>query len=344
MANIFSRTRDWSRSVFDRVKTVSQHLASPSPHRQLAIAWLDHMRSNKGVDFPLLGLQHHRPQEMPLNFESVRLPAIREQSLPVISLVTPSYNQADMLERTIKSVLSQNYPRLQYVIQDGGSTDGSVKVIEKYASHLHHWESRPDGGQSQAIELGFRHTDGEIMGWLNSDDILMPGALWDIARFFQRRPSLDVAYGHRVIIDKQDRKIGQWVLPANTHCYLHYADYLAQESVYWTRRIWERAGGIDPSFRFAMDWDLFLRFRRSMGKFKRIHRFVGAFRIHESQKTSAQISEVGEQEMNLIRRRELGHVPEHSEISKRLVWLYWRNYMIERAVRGGFSRLQTQFV
>ncbi len=321
----------------------TQRLFSPSPHRELAVAALQHFQANKGLNIPLMGLKHHNPVDMPLDFSGSKMPRkIRQSRLPKISLVTPSYNQADMLERTILSVLSQGYPNLQYVIQDGGSTDGSVKVIRKYEGQLHYWESKPDKGQSHAIEMGFQQTDGEIMGWLNSDDILMPGALWDIAQHFIRHPKTDVAFGHRVIIDEQDRKIGQWVLPSTTHHYLPYADYLAQESVYWHRRIYERVNGIDPQFRFAMDWDLFLRFKRSTAKFRRIRSFIGAFRIHAAQKTSSIISDVGAQEMDILRERELGRIPGQIEISKKLIWLYWRNYFIEKAMKHGLYRVNLQ--
>ncbi len=272
-----------------------RQLSSRGPHRQFAVAWLDHLRVNRGVTFPLMGLSHHPPRtsEHPAPYRSP--PVISMVGLPTISIVTPSYNQATMLERTIRSVLDQDYPQLQYVIQDGGSTDHSVDIIRRYASRLHHWDSRPDEGQAHAIQLGFARTDGQVMGWLNSDDILLPGALWEIARFFQKNPDVDVAYGHRLIIDEQDHEVGRWVLPANTHKYLPWADYLAQESVYWTRQIWDRVHGIDRSFQFAMDWDLFLRFRRASARFQRIPRMIGGFRLHENQKTAAQIADVGAQ-------------------------------------------------
>jgi len=342
MPNVFRKSKALLRRACRSSKSLGRHLISPTPHRQIAVACLEHMRVNRGVDFPLMGLKHHPPVELPLNFNDGIPTKFDKNRLPRISIVTPSYNQADMLERTIKSVLCQNYPNLQYVIQDGGSTDESVKVIRKYEDKLHYWESRADAGQSHAIELGFKHTDGEVMGWLNSDDILMPGSLWQLARFFNRHPNVDVAFGHRMIIDEWDQKIGQWVLPANTHHYLKYADYLAQESVYWTRRIWDRVGGIDRSFRFAMDWDLFLRFQGSFAKFKRIKHFIGAFRIHDSQKTSVQIADVGSREMDMLRKRELGRVPAQPEISKKLVWLYWRNYMIESAIRKGIYRIGSE--
>ncbi len=344
VSKLYTKTKSFFADASKSGRFWARRLISPMPHREVAVACLEHFRINRGIDFPLMGLKHHQPIEMPLDFNEGIPRRYDLDRLPTISLVTPSYNQSEMLERTIQSVLSQKYPKLQYVIQDGGSTDDSVKVIKKYESQLHYWESRSDEGQSHAIEMGFKNTDGEIMAWLNSDDILIPGALWQMAHFFRKHRNVDVAFGHRVIIDQHDRKIGQWVLPSNTHHYLKYADYLAQESVFWNRRIWNRVGGIDRSFRFAMDWDLFLRFKSAYGKFKRIGKFIGAFRIHDAQKTSSQIADIGAREMDLLRKRELGRVPESTEISKKLVWLYWRNYLIERAMSRGFYRIPTDFV
>ena len=133
---------------------------------------------------------------------------------PLFSIVTPSFNQGQFLEETIRSVLDQNYPRLEYVIQDGGSTDESVKVIEKYRGRLAHAESRKDKGQGHAINLGFAHaTKGDIMAYLNSDDLLLPGSLNYVAAYFERHPKVDVVYGHRVVINEGSREIARWVLP-----------------------------------------------------------------------------------------------------------------------------------
>ncbi len=334
------KTKRALRSRRHSLKFWLQQLFSRSPHRQIAIAWLDHLRVNRGVNFPLMGLDHHPPRST--GREAIRPatpPTLSMVDLPTISIVTPSFNQAHLLERTIRSVLDQKYPRLQYVIQDGGSSDRSVDIIRRYASRLYGWESRPDDGQAHAIQLGFQRTSGQVMGWLNSDDVLMPGALWEIARFFQQNPDIDVAYGHRTIIDEHDRQIGQWVLPANTHKYLPWADYLAQESVYWTRDIWDRVYGIDCSFQFAMDWDLFLRFQRASARFQRIPKIIGGFRLHDQQKTSTRIDDLGAREMERLRRRELGHNPEHRELSRKLVWLYWRNYAIASAQKMGLYKV-----
>lgn len=223
---------------------------------------------------------------------------------PSISIVTPSFNQGDFIERTINSVLHQRYPALEYIIQDGGSTDNTSQVINKHKKWLKHWESKPDNGQAHAINLGFQHAHGEIMGYLNSDDMLLPGALEYIAKFFEDNPRVDVVYGHRILVDEFDYEIGRWVLPPHDNEVLSWADYIPQETLFWRRRIWKRIGSqLDESFQFAMDWDMILRFRDAGAKFARLPRFLGAFRIHTHQKTSAEMSKNGIKEIERLRTR-----------------------------------------
>ena len=265
--------------------------------------------------------------------QAMKLPAhyyrpIRVRKVAKISIVTPSFRQAAFIERTLQSVLDQNYPGLEYVVQDGGSQDGTKEILERYADRLASWESRPDKGQSQAINLGFARTTGEIMAWLNSDDILLPGTLAYVARYFQRHPEVDVVYGHRILIDENDRQIGRWMMPPHDDQVLSWADYIPQETLFWRRSIWEKAGGcIDESFRFAMDWDLLVRFRQAGARFARLPRFLGAFRIHTAQKTSAEISSTGIQEMMRLRERMLGRVPQDQEIW-RAVFPYLRRHVM----------------
>ncbi|MBL9200557.1 MAG: glycosyltransferase, partial [Opitutaceae bacterium] len=135
-----------------------------------------------------------------------------------IAIVTPSYGQEKFLERTLRSVLDQHYPRLAYVVQDGGSKDGSPAIIARLAASLRHWESVPDKGQADAIRRGFAHlepalTPDTIMAWLNSDDLLAPGALRFVGEYFAAHPEVDVIYGHRIIIDDDDRDVGRWIMP-----------------------------------------------------------------------------------------------------------------------------------
>jgi len=162
-----------------------------------------------------------------------RKPALADP--PVISVVTPSYNQGPFLDRTIRSVLDQEYPRLQYVIQDGGSKDSTAEVLDQYRDRLHHCEMRKDRGQSHAINLGFAHTSGEIMAYLNSDDLLLPGSLFAVAKYFTDHPDVDVVYGHRVIINRNGDETGRWVLPPHDAEVLKWADFVPQETLFWRR-------------------------------------------------------------------------------------------------------------
>lgn len=255
---------------------------------------------------------------------------------PLISIVTPSYNQGRFLEETIKSVLDQNYPRLEYAIQDGGSKDESAALIEKYRSKLVHGESRRDKGQGNAINLGFAHAcKGEIMAYLNSDDLLMPGSLNYVASYFAAHPEVDVVYGHRIIVDHHSQEVGRWVLPAHSERMLLWADYVPQETLFWRRRVWDKAGGkIDESFQFALDWDLLLRLRDVGARFQRLPRFLGAFRIHPTQKTSAELASTGTPEMNRIRERLHGRTVTLVDIRKNM-----RGYMLAHAWHNWLYRL-----
>lgn len=253
---------------------------------------------------------------------------------PKVSIVTPSFQQGAFIERTIKSVLGQEYPNLEYFVQDGGSNDDTITVLKHYEDKLSGWVSEKDSGQSQAINRGFANTRGEIMAWLNSDDLLLPGVLVVVADYFNKHPEIDVVYGNRLLIDENDMEIGRWILPGHDGEVLSWADYIPQETMFWRRSIWDKAGGhVDESFRFAMDWDLLVRFRESGAKFAHIPHFLGAFRIHEQQKTSAAISEIGYQEMNRIRERVLGRVPSRKEIRTKVTAFILKHVAADVAYR-----------
>jgi len=265
---------------------------------------------------PRIGvLKQYPPRPMTIPHRYRVLPKLADP--PRISVVTPSFNQAPFLEQTIKSVLDQGYPNLEYVVQDGGSKDGSREVLEKYSAGLNHWESAPDGGQTNAINLGFRHTTGEIMAYLNSDDLLLPGTLHYVADYFTRHPDVDVVYGHRINIDEAGLEVGRWVMPPHDGEVLSWADFIPQETLFWRRRLWDKIGGsLDESFHFAMDWDLLLRFRDAGAKFVRLPRFLAAFRVHPQQKTMAEIGDVGFREMNRLRERCHGRPVTSAEIGR----------------------------
>jgi hypothetical protein len=285
---------------------------------------------------PRLGvLQQYAPRPLRLARTDVAPP----QPAPRISVVTPSFRQARFIERTIRSVVEQGYPNLEYFVQDGGSDDGTVDVLKRYADRLNGWASERDTGQSQAINRAFARTRGEIMAWINSDDILLPGALAQVAEFFARNPDIDVVYGHRVLIDEEDREIGRWIMPPHRDDVLSWADFVPQETLFWRRSLWDKAGGkIDESFRFAMDWDLLLRFRDAGARFARLPVFIGGFRVHPQQKTSAGISDVGFAEMDRLRQRVMGRVPSRTEISRAVA-----PYLMRHTATDWAWRLRTAF-
>jgi glycosyltransferase involved in cell wall biosynthesis len=235
-------------------------------------------------------------------------PALPDERLPRMGIVTPSYGQHKFVESTMLSVLNQDYPKLLYVVQDGGSPDSSPEIIARYASRLRHWQSAPDSGQADAIRKGFAQIEPElaptdVMAWFNSDDLVAPRALRFVAAYFASHPAVDVVYGHRIIIDDADREVGRWIMPRHDPASIEWIDYVPQETLFWRKRAWDLAGGIDPTFQFALDWDLLARFHAAGCRVVRLPYFLGCFRIHPEQKTSHAIHTTGAEEMTRIRRR-----------------------------------------
>jgi hypothetical protein len=180
-----------------------------------------------------------------------------------ISVVTPSFNQADFIEATINSILGQNYPSLEYVVIDGGSSDSSASIVERHARDLHYWVSEKDGGIANALNKGFRQTSGDIMAWLNSDDLYHPWTFATVNEIFSAFPEVEWITGLPVQWDKSGRisqLIGEY--PRNKFDYLtgNY-QWLQQESIFWRRSLWDRTGGqIDETMTLAIDTELWTRF------------------------------------------------------------------------------------
>jgi hypothetical protein len=248
-------------------------------------------------------LSQHPP--IPLKYRRIRALKCCQHRLPKIAIVTPSYGQGRFLEETIRSVLENGYPLLEYAVVDGESQDETPLILERYSHRLAYWVSEPDRGQSHAIQKGFKRVNGDVMGYLNSDDILLPGALRFVATYFARHPKVHVVYGHRILINESGSEIGRWILPPHSNEALRRTDYIPQETLFWRSELYWRIGGIDTSFRFAMDWDLILRFQAAGVIFHRLPFFLACFRVHDSQKTSS-ISSIGDTEVELLRERELG--------------------------------------
>ncbi|MEQ1884913.1 MAG: glycosyltransferase family 2 protein [Bryobacteraceae bacterium] len=177
-------------------------------------------------------------------------------------MVTPSFEQGRFLGNTINSVLEQEYPHFEYFVQDGGSTDNSLAILRNCKGRLSGWTSESDKGQAHAINLAFQKTSGDLMAWLNSDDLLLPGTLLYVADYFERHPDVSVIYGNRILINEDGLEIGRWILPDHDPEILTWIDYIPQETLFWRRSAWEAVGGaLDESLHFALDCDCRLRAR-----------------------------------------------------------------------------------
>lgn len=225
------------------------------------------------------------------------------ETIPKISIVIPSFNQAAYLEETLRSVIDQNYPNTEIILMDGGSKDGSLEIIKKYSSHLAYWVSAPDGGQTQALVDGFKRTTGEIQCWLNSDDLLLPGSLHFVGRFFQNNPGIEVIYGDSIWADASGRQLRvQKEIPFHRFVWFHTYNYIPGMSTFWRKSIYERVGGLDPEFNLAMDADLWIRFSDTGTQLKHVREILSKTRFHPQQKTRM-LGSAGKQEVEKIYRR-----------------------------------------
>jgi glycosyltransferase involved in cell wall biosynthesis len=209
----------------------------------------------------------------------------RNRELPLLSVVIPSFNQAQFIERTILSIISQSYPRLELILMDGGSTDTTMAIVDRYKQHFGHIQSGPDGGQAAAIAKGFELASGDYISWLNSDDTYNEGALLAVGEFLAQNPQAQFAYGDTWIIDENDKRLAfkksiRFVLPVMKYAFLT----VPQMSAFWSRSLYNAVGGMDRSFRFCMDYDLFIRMAERSSP-RRIGRTIGNFRVHGSSKT-----------------------------------------------------------
>ena len=179
---------------------------------------------------------------------------------PLVSIITPSYNQARFLRETIESVLSQDYPNLEYIIVDGGSTDGSLEIIKQYSEKLAWWVSEPDHGQTDAINKGFSHASGEILAWLNSDDTYQPNAITQAVESLLAHPEVSMVYGDANLINEQGEVIGQFpAKQTDLHRLLQGSVHIPQQTMFFPARYWLQVGPLDPEIQFAMDYDLWVR-------------------------------------------------------------------------------------
>ena len=283
---------------------------------------------------PMWTFEQHSPRS--LDLRSMPGPPTLPDQVPGIAIVTPTLNQGRFLGATIDSVIGQNYPRLFYHVQDGGSNDNTVEILKSHGDKIS-WRSAPDNGQSDAINAGFAQADCDIMAYLNSDDTLLPGTLAFVANFFQTRPDIDILYSHRIFLDREGMEIGRAILPAHDDRALHYAGYIPQETMFWRRRVWDTIGAMDVNFQYALDWDFILRAQAAGFKFARVRRFLSCFRVHDEQKTTRNY-EVGRQEMRRLRLKYLGHAPSQPEIFRAMLPYLARQFVFHWSYRLGLLK------
>lgn len=258
------------------------------------------------------------------------------QAWPIISVVTPSFNQAKFLEKTIQSVLYQKYPALEYLVVDGGSSDQSVAIIRKYEGQLKWWCSEPDRGQADAIAKGFSRCTGDVLCWLNSDDLLLPGALRAVGEYFARNPGAQVVNGAAYYIDESDlpiRRLSQCTfthgIRASGRRFRFYGqDGVYQPATFWRRTAYIKAGGI-RKLAFALDLDLFMRLAASQ-RFHVIPQYLACFRLHASSKSTTS-QHVRRAEVEML-QRESG-VLDVNPLVRRLLFTWYRGVsLIRKAV------------
>ena len=227
--------------------------------------------------------------------------------LPLVTIVPPCFNSAAFIEQTIHSVAKQRetYPRIEHIIVDGGSTDGTVEIIRANDRHVSMWVSEPDKGQADALRKGFQMSSGEVLAWINSDDVYADGAIASAIETLLNSEA-DVVYGHMGLIDHEGNRIGDRRLAPFLRCFsrqgMLYGGFgVYQPASFWRRQLYFEVGGVDPTFRFTMDTDLFVRFALAGARFQHFNRELVDFRLHESSKTST-ILHVATEEWHRIQR------------------------------------------
>jgi len=204
---------------------------------------------------------------------------------PLVSIVTPTYNHARYIEASIRSVLEQDYPKIEYIIVDGGSTDGSVDIIRRHASRLAWWVCEPDRGQTDAINKGFARASGSIFAWLNSDDTYVPGAIAAAVQALQQHPQAAAVYGNANFIDDAGHVTGRFPAAQTDYTRLRRGYvHIPQQAAFFRADLWRQVGPLDPSFFFAMDYDLWVRLAR-LAPLVYVPQTWANFRLHLAGKT-----------------------------------------------------------
>lgn len=244
------------------------------------------------------------------------------------SVVTPSYNQGEFIERTIQSVLSQSVQPMEYFVFDGGSTDNTIDVLKKYEKQLF-WVSEKDKGQTDAVNKGLNVVKGDIIGWLNSDDIYYPKAFEMVSNFFQSNPSIDVVYGKANHVDKEDQIIEPYPIEPWNLERLKSICFLSQPAVFFRRTVVEQYGPLDDKLRYCMDYEYWLRLGVRGAQFAHIPLTLAGSRFYLETKTLGQRVGV-HKEINDMLKKTTGETPDRWLCNYAHVWIESKGFSLTR--------------
>jgi glycosyltransferase involved in cell wall biosynthesis len=219
--------------------------------------------------------------------------------MTLVSIITPSFNQASYLEQTILSVLEQDYPHIEYFVVDGASTDNSVDIIRKYESKLAWWVSEKDKGQADAINKGFAHATGEVIAWLNSDDYYLAGTISTAVKIFEEHPEVVLAYGNMLSVDENGKTFNTLNYKQLTLEDLLCFQIIGQPAVFMRRSALQKVGGLDPTFHFMLDHHLWIRLAQE-GKILHVDQIWAAARYHAQAKNLALAAEFGRDAFRIL--------------------------------------------
>lgn len=258
---------------------------------------------------------------------------------PKISVITPSFNQATYLERTIRSVLDQGYPNIEYIIIDGGSTDGSIDIIRKYADQLTYWVSEPDRGQAHAINKGLQRATGEWVAWQNSDDVFYPGALAQLAQMAAKKLDASLIIGNMYLIDKDDELLRdvKYVRPTY-RAMLAEGMVLTNQAAFWKRRLHDEIGYLDERLDCGFDFEWFLRVLNGGRIAAHVNATWGGLRMHEETKTSNRQAVFDSEYEKILEGRKVSSVNKSYHQLRRLMLMLVQGDF-KYAIRGLLRRL-----
>jgi glycosyltransferase involved in cell wall biosynthesis len=279
-----------------------------------------------------------REEKLPATFLSRLQPRTMAdgRGAPKISIVMPTFNHRPFIERSILSVLNQDYPNLEFIIVDGGSTDGTLDIIKKYACHFAYWVSERDAGQSDALNKGFRRATGDIYGWLNSDDLYMPGVLKQVARVFAENPLKGIVHGDWLAIDADDDIIShEYSFDFSLNQFKYEGFHIMAQAMFWRSDVHSRFGGFEAGLYNTMDYQMILEFgiNEGVSAFLRMPMTLGCFRRHPDQKTLGFTDRVRNEHQLMAGRYGYLDKYEMAGKAKRILYRFRRAYWYLK--RGG---------